>query len=410
GLGGFNLKLFDDAGGTGDATGQMSYDMFNYPLSNSLAGTIDPATGLDACPISTEITDNVQNGDASLAGITGEIVTCPKCESDGATLSPIAGQAVVKNLMPGRYGVVATPAADRIARGEEWLPNNTLDRQKAHDSFLRVAEPSSFQEYGPAGFHVSIGFANPQIIKDRLQNVCNGTDANITGTHCVNSVTGQVTTERMSRTPDERLYSSATYDSFSFTQCYVSLGDADGEDFAFTKCNADGTFTLSGLPDGDWRITVFDQWNDMLVDGLSTPVRLSAANDAACPGHTTARPANTCDMGDIAMNQWQANIYTSTIIDSNRNGVFDGTDHRLALVATNIRFRDGSYSNFNNTDLFGTAGFNEIFPLFSWYVIETDTTRYKSTGVHVVYDAGGPADGTAGGGSSTVGQFMSNTV
>ncbi|HEY3620286.1 MAG TPA: hypothetical protein VGK96_26040, partial [Candidatus Sulfotelmatobacter sp.] len=64
----------------------------------------------------------------------------------------------------------------------------------------------------------------------------------------------------------------------------------------------------------------------------------------------------------------------------------------LSLASTNNRFRDGSYSNFNNTDLSGNAGFNEIFPLFSWYVIETDTTRYKSTGVHVVYDAGGPAD------------------
>ena len=42
----------DDAGGTGDATGTATYDMFNMPLSNSLAGTIDPATVLDACPLS----------------------------------------------------------------------------------------------------------------------------------------------------------------------------------------------------------------------------------------------------------------------------------------------------------------------------------------------------------------------
>jgi hypothetical protein len=400
GLGGFNIKLFDDAGGTGDATGQMTYDMFNYPLSNSLAGTIDPATGLDACPISPMITDNVLNGDATQKGITGEIVTCPKYESDGATLSPIAGQAVVANLMPGRYGVVATPAADRIARGEEWLQTNTLDGQKAHDSFLRVGEPSFFQEYGPSGYHVAIGFANPQIIKDRLQYVCNGTDANITGSGCTNTITGQVTTERMSRTPDQRLYSSGTIDSFSFTQCYVSFGDADGEDFAFTKCNADGTFTLSGLPNGDWRITVFDQWNDMLVDGLSTPVRLAGG---------------TTNLGDIAMNQWQANIYTSTFFDANGDGVRQGTEDGLALVATNIRFRDGSYSNFNNTDLFGNAGFNEVFPLFSWYVIETDTTRYKTTGTHVVYDAGGPADGTctsttAPCGGSSIAANMANTA
>ncbi len=111
--------------------------------------------------------------------------------------------------------------------------------------------------------------------------ICNGGDpiTGVTGTNCTNTVTGTVTTERMSRTPDERLYSSGDNTSFSFTQCYVSFGDPDGEDFAFTKCDADGNFTLSGLPDGDWRVTVFDQWNDMLVDGLSTPVRLAGGDD-----------------------------------------------------------------------------------------------------------------------------------
>jgi len=390
GLGGFNITLFDDAGGTGDATGQMTYDMFNMPLSNSLSGTIDPATQLDACPISAIARQ--AGGTPSPTGITGTIVTCPTYEADGVTFSPLAGQAVIANLMPGRYGVVATPGADHIARGEEWLQTNTLDGQKAHDSFLRVAEPSYFQEFGPAGYHVSIGFANPGIINGRKAGVCAGTDINLgpgTGGTCTNTVTGKVTTERMSRTPDERLYSSGSNDSFAFTQCYVSFGDPDGEDFAFTKCNSDGTFTISGLPSGDWRITVFDQWNDMLVDGLSTPVGFGGSF-GLCQG--TGSTATNCNLGDVAMNQWQANIYTTTFFDANKNGVRDANEQGLTLVATNIRFRDGSYSNFNNTDLSGNAGFNEVFPLFSWYVIETDTTRYKSTGTHVVYDAGGPAD------------------
>ncbi len=406
GLGHFNITLFDDAGGSGDATGQMTYDMFNQPLVNSLAGTIDPSTGLDACPISK----NSRSGasDPTQTGITGTIVTCPRYEGDGKAkiLSPFAGQAVIANLMPGRYGVVATPGADLIANGEEWLQTNTLDGQKAHDSFLRIGEPSFFQEFGPAGYHVAIGFANPKIINGRLKGVCNGTDVNLTGTNCTNSVHGVVTTERMSRSPDERLYGSNTNDSFAFTQCYVSFGDTDGEDFAFTKCNADGTFSLSGLPDGTWRVTVFDQWNDMLVDGLSTPVALSGGHDA--------------NMGQIAMNQWQANIYTSTFFDQNGNGVRDSGETGLTLVPTNIRFRDGSYSNFNNTDLAGNAGFNEVFPLFSWYVVETDSLRYKNTGTHVVYDAGGPADGsqcgpsqtppTAPCGNSAIGANMANTA
>ncbi len=407
GLGQFNITLFDDAGGTGDATGQMTYDMFNQPLSNSLAGTIDPLNNQDACPISSSALIGVDTsngnayGSASPTGITGTIVTCPVFEADGKTPSPLAGQAIVANLMPGRYGVVATPGADHIAKGEEWLQTNTLDGQKAHDSFLRIGEPSFFQEFGPAGYHVSIGFTNPKIINDRKAKVCAGTEPTITGTNCTNSITGTVTTERMSRTPDERLFSSGDNSSFAFTQCYVSFGDPDGEDFAFTKCNADGSFTLSGLPDGDWRVTVFDQWNDMLVDGLSTPVRL--AGGATLP------------LGNLAINQWQANIYTKTFFDQNGNGIQDSTEGGLTLLPTNIRFRDGSYSNFNNTDLNGNAGFNEEFPLFSWYVVESDSTRYKSTGTHVVYDAGGPADGTCSAttvpcGSSNIGNMLANTA
>jgi hypothetical protein len=380
--------------------------MFNMPLSNALAGTIDPSTGNDACPVSKDATTGV-DGLTSPTGITGMIVTCPKYESDGTTLSPLAGHAVVANLYPGRYGVVANPSADRIGRGEEWLQTNTLDGQKAHDSFMRVGEPSYFQEFGPAGYHVSIGFANPKIINDRGKIVC-------AATPCSHAVTGTVTTARNSRTPDERIYGSGTRDSFSFTQCYVSLGEPDGQDFAFTKCKPDGTFTLQA-PTGDWRVTIFDQWNDQIVDGISTPVR-------ACGPGSPAGCSDTTAMGEIGANQWQANIYTRTYFDQNGNGLSDkdgggnDTEPGLALVSINNRFRDGSFSNFNSTDLNGYAGFNEVFPLFSWYVVEADTTRYKNTGTHVVYDAGGPADGacpspaTAPCGHSTIAANLANTA
>ena len=420
GLGGFQITLFDDAGGTGDATGQPTYDMFNMPLTNSLAGTIDPMTGLDACPISTKVTANAQlSGDVATPdvcsadpsakgcqkGIVGMIVSCPTYESDGTTLSPLAGQAVVNNLYQGRYGVMATPAADRIARGEEWLQTNTLDGQKAHDSFMRIGEPAYFQEFGPAGYHVTIGFANPKIINGRLPGVCSA----LTGTDsCTNEVKGHITTARMSRTPDERLYGSGSRDSFSFTQCYASLGDPDGADFAFVKCDDKGNFDFTGIPSGNWKLSVFDQWNDQIVDGISTPIGLASQSNAVV------------DLGEVAVHQWQANIYTRTFLDANGNGVSDkdssgnDTEAGLTLVLTNVRFRDGSFSNFNNTDLNGYANFNEVFPLFSWYVVETDTTRYKSTGTHVVYDTGGPTDGTCGSttapcGSSTIGQNMANT-
>jgi len=411
GLGGFNITILDLVGMSGDPAGQMTYDEFNQPLSNSLAGTVDPVTGLDACAISKNPRKGFDGTD-SPAGLTGVIPVCPKYESDGTTLSPLAGQAIILNVPPGRYGVVATPAADRIARGEEWLQTNTLDGGKDHEAFIRINEPSYFQEFGPASFHVSIGFANPKWINDIGHALCTGAGA----PPCTQTVTGKVTGARMSRTPDQRLYSSGTNDTFSYTQCYASLGSADGADIAFAKCASDGTFSLPGIPAGDWRLTIFDQWNDQIVDGISTPVRVgSATNATLCHGPNTS--GTTCDMGDIGVFAWKNNLYTRTFFDANGDGVSQSEEPGLALVPTNIRYRDGSISNLNSTDLEGFAGFNEVFPIFNWYVLETDSTRYKGTGVHVVNDAGGPVDGsTACGngfptcGNSTLMAHLARTV
>ncbi|MBN3787812.1 Ig-like domain-containing protein [Burkholderia sp. Ac-20353] len=389
GLGGFEIKLWDDAGGTGDPTGQMTYDMFNMPLSNALQGTIDPLTGLNACPIT-----------AAAGGLVGMIPTCPKYESDGKTLSPLVGQAVIANLMPGRYGVIATPAADRIGRGEEWLQTNTLDGQKAHDAFIKVGGPAYFQEFGPAGYHVSIGFANPQIINARRTNA-GKTGLCDTGP-CPNTITGTVTNLHYSRPPNENLYSSGSHDSLAFSQCYVSVGDPDGEDYGFTKCDDKGKFTISNLPSGTTRITIFDQWNDQIVDGLAKAVQLPAAN-----GSTTV------DLGEIPVLQWQTNLYTRTFIDKNLTGIWDETkDAPIALASVNLRFRDGSYSGFNATDANGVAPFNEVFPLFNWYVVDDDMTRYATTGTHVVYDAGGVVDSTTalGARTSKIAANLANTT
>ena len=417
GLGQFQVQMWDAFGGNGDFTGQMGFDMFNQPLVNGLAGQIDPSTGKDACPITKNPrNDGNGNTDPTATGITGMMVTCPEYESDGMTPSPLAGQIVVNGLMPGRWGVIAHPGADRIARGEEWLQTNTLDGQKAHDSFTKVGEPGYFQEYGPASFHVSIGFANPAIINSRHAGVCAGTDPNFPAgaISCTNTIKGRVVGERLSRTPDERLYGSGSHDAYSWTQCYVSFGDPDGEDFAFTKCDADGNFTLTNLPDGDWRITTFDQWNDQLVDGLSTPVRL-------CAGSGGPNCTATTNMGDIATTQWEANLQTKTFIDDENNGLglrADGTPKDgIPFLNVAVRLRDGSIANLLGTDFTGTANFNETFPLFSWYTVETDVTRYKNTGIHVVYDVGGPADGspacgTSGYppcGTSTIGKYLANT-
>jgi len=394
GLGGFNITIMDLVGMSGDSAGQLTYDEFGQPLSNSLAGTIDPVTLMDACPVTANPNTGF-DGTPSPNGLTGVIPVCPTFEADGVTLSPLAGQAVVANMPPGRYGIIATPAADRIARGEEWLQTNTLDGGKDHEAFLKAGEPAYFQEFGPAGFHVSIGFANPKIINDHATNssangLCDPLP-NGGGLTCNEVVKGQVTGSRLSRPSDERLYGSGSRDTFGYTQCYASLGTPDSGDFSFAKCDENGSFTLANIPAGDWRLTIFDQWNDQIVDGISTPVRVGGTN-ADC--HGSGSNGSTCDLGEIAVHAWKNNLSTRTFFDRNGDGVSQDDELGLALVPTNIRYRDGSISNLNSTDLEGFAGFNEVFPIFSWYVLETDSNRYKNTGTHVINDAGGPADST----------------
>ncbi|MEA3108822.1 MAG: hypothetical protein QOI88_3427 [Gammaproteobacteria bacterium] len=384
GLGGFQIELLDQAGALGDSTGQITYDMFNMPVSNALAGTPDPNNHMqDACPL----TSNPDN-------LVGRIITCPTYEADGTTLSPLAGQAVIANLYPGLYEPQAFPDADRIARGEEWLQTNTLDGGKPHEAFIRPGEPAYFQEFGPGGFHVQIGFANPKIINDRRHNlagtgICDAVATGGGGLACKSSISGQVHGNHMSRTPDERTYDTGSYDAFAFSACYVSVGVPDEQDFAFAKCDAEGNYSMTGLPNGTYKLAVFDQWNDIMLDGLITSVVVN--------GNTVVNPTAT---------QWRTNIYTRTYLDLNGNGIPDRTcdangnctdlEPGAPLLPIQVRYRDGSIGFKNNTDLNGYATYNEVFPFMNWLVVEPDQTRYKPTGEHVVYDAGGPDDCTTG--------------
>ncbi len=174
----------------------------------------------------------------------------------------------------------------------------------------------------------------------------------------------------MSRTPDERTYDTGSYDAFAFSHCYVSIGIPDQQDFAFAKCDAQGNFSMTGLPDGVYKMAVFDQWNDIMLDGLIAAVTVS--------GNTVVQPT---------VIQWRTNIYTRTYLDLNGNGIPDrdptsnaDLEPGLPLLAMDVRYRDGSVGFKTSTDFNGYATNNEIFPFMNWLVVEPDTTRFKADG------------------------------
>jgi hypothetical protein len=151
------------------------------------------------------------------------------------------------------------------------------------------------------------------------------------------------------------------------------------------------------VPGGNWRITIGDQWNDQIIDGLSTPANVGCTSNApnGTINATTCPGGQTLDLGNIGVQQWQSNLYTRYFVDDNKDGVWEPGEIGVPQVYTRIRYRNGSNANALLTDPNGIANFNETFPLFNWYVVEPDLGLYKRSGTHTVYDAGGPADGSA---------------
>ncbi|MCU1282427.1 MAG: multicopper oxidase type 3, partial [bacterium] len=365
-LGGFNVILVDPAGRTGDPAGQQSYDAFNMPLSNSLLGR-------PGCPDDQNSKTNGK-GQSDQGHLVGAVYTCPNDPFEGTSKAnpakyALAGHALVKNLTPARYDVIAHPGAARDAAGEVWWQTETLEGTPAQDAFTGVNEPQYFQEFGPPGPHVTIGFVNPNRVAAYAKA------NNLVGTH---TITGRVTNQHMSRPSDVKLWDSGTFDPLSSTTCQVVLNSqsGNGAGIAAAQCDQDGNFKLTNVPAGDFSVTVFDQWLDQIIQTVA--VLVPASGDV--------------DVGNISVLSWFTQYDQNIFLDKNQNGIYEDGEPGISNVPLTVRYRNGAPSNVTLSDSSGNGILVELFPLFNWYVAEADTTRYKQTGVHIVVDAGGQPD------------------
>jgi hypothetical protein len=371
-LGGFNIILFDPAGRTGDVAGQQTYDAFNMPLSNSLLGR-------PGCPDDQNKATN-GTGTSGTGNAVGVIYTCPNDPNEGTNAADpvkyaLAGHALIKNLTPARYDVVAHPGAAREGAGEVWWQTETLEGTQAQDAFVGLNEPVYFQEFGPPGPHVTIGFVSPGHVAATAQA------GHLTGSHVI---TGKITNQHMSHPSNVTLYDSSSYDLLAATTCRVVLNSQAGNGPAISsaQCAPDGTFTLTGVPAGDYDLAIFDQWLDQIIQNTAVSV----------PSNAT-----TVAMGTIPVLSWFTQYDQNIYLDSNGNGQMDPQEPGISNVPLTVRFRDGSISNRTQTDSTGNGILAELFPLFNWYVAEADTTRFKQTGVHVIVDSGGKPNTTGSG-------------
>jgi len=327
GLEGFSILLHDNAG-------QVSQDAFGNPLG----------TTYQQDPEGNFILDGDGNPMVAQIG-TGEILT----DADGLVL--------IKYLPPGKYGIQIVPPL-----GSDWIQVSTIEGTPTVDAWLKANEPNILVEFGPVFNHVFIGFVSPSALPWAL----NPPAPVIAGT-----ITGQVVNNHISRPPQIRGFPGAPV-----PECWVGLNDigATQAGLIAVPCDADGNFTIAGIPPGLYQLVFWDRPLDYIFNFTSV---------------TIPPEGGTVDLGQVPMFAWFGKQQGYVFFDANENGFREAGEAGIRDQNLNLRFRDGSIYQATPTDPNGYYEFPEVFPFFKWLVSEVDFARFKATGATIAVDEGG---------------------
>ena len=331
GLQGFSIVLEDAGGKYGASAGIQSVDVYGNPLCTTY------------------------NQDGSIL------------EAGAGCTTDADGVVNIKNLAPGKYGVIVVPPT-----GSTWVQTSTIEGTKLIDAWVKANEPSFFGEFGPPGPHVSVGFVPAGPSAPYVSPQLNGSV----------TVTGQVVNLHLSRPPDSAFYNGGP---FPHTTPWVGINDASGGvlgDGLYAEITDEGNFSIDGLSPGkEYQLVVWDENLDLVFAQTSLTVDASGN----CNG------LSGCDLGDVPVFQWFTRMEHYVFNDANENGFWDVTgEGPIPEQNVNLRWRDGTIYQAFPTDGEGIAPFDQVFPFFSWLVAEVDFARFKATGATVVVDDGGP--------------------
>ena len=325
GLQGFSVSLFDEAG-------LISKDAFSNPL-----GTTYVTNGSGEFIFDTE-----GNPVVDILGV-------------GVILTDANGEVIVKYLPQGKYGVVVTPPT-----GQGWIQTSTIEGTRTVDAWVRAGEPPYMLEFAPGFYHIFIGFIKKA---NRLPSIPDEGRAR-------GDLTGRLVYNHLSRPPTVLGYPGAAVPG-----AYVGLNDPNSlENLYVQAADANGTFTITGIPSGTYELVFWDNALDSIW-GFRTV--------------TIPEEGGEVNYGDITVNAWFGRIQGSVFYDSDEDGFRDPSEVGIRDQGINLRFRDGTIYKSAVTNPLGYYSIKEVFPFFHWLVMEVDFLRFKATGATFVVDDGG---------------------
>ncbi|MDT5024773.1 MAG: hypothetical protein QOE61_1199, partial [Micromonosporaceae bacterium] len=332
GLSGFTARLFD-------VMAEVSTDYYGNPLCTQYQRSAPDA----AHPL----------GQVVFSGGKPVIsVQSTGCKSDAN------GDIVIPNLGPNRYASQVVPPT-----GSNWVQTTTLEG--AHDWDIWVQEGNTgFDTEQVVGGervpHVDFGFVSPKALTGSATGEIVGT-AVLARTYVGGQ--GGVTL------PNAGVAGASFAGPVS--QPYVALSDLGNNDqmVYMGRGNADGTFDIKNVPNGDYQMTLWDGPQETILDSFNVTV----AN------------GQKVDIGTKPLVGWFTEVKGSVFIDKNGNGKRDPGEVGVPQFPVALKERDNSLmdqgTNTVTTDANGNYSIKEAYPMGKWLVLEAFNTRYKTTGI-----------------------------
>ncbi|MCF8120659.1 MAG: hypothetical protein K9L83_10660 [Deltaproteobacteria bacterium] len=289
------------------------------------------------------------------------------------------GEAMVKYIVPGKYGVrVSPPREDDDGMTMEWTQTTTIEGTPTIDAWVKANEPKAFVEGFGAGFwHAAFGFVKLAPASSTYKGqTLNMLPWNVTPPGGTGSIEGTLRVNHFSRPPALQGY----FPGEPVKEGWVGLNNPNAQPadtpagLYATPCDPDtGYFKIDNVPAGVYTLVHWDEPLDMLFGFKTVEVREGEA----------------VDLGDVLVFQWFGHINGKVFYDTNQNGFPDAGEAGMADQGMTLRFRDGTVYQATATNQLGEYSFPEVFPFFKWLILEVDFLRYKATGMTSVVDYGG---------------------
>ncbi|MBI5304495.1 MAG: IPT/TIG domain-containing protein [Chloroflexi bacterium] len=269
--------------------------------------------------------------------------------SGGQCVSDVNGLITIPNLGPNRYAVFVVPP-----NGQTWIQTTTLEGGHDWDVWLHENYTGYDPEMIVGGEQVPeavFGYVQPRSLP------ASGAAGRITGRamgirEYVQQAGGSVPEGPVAR-PWVALTNLLTGD----TLIYAAQG------------NADGTFDIQNVPNGDYQLAVWDAPQLYLLQLQNV----------------TVQNGQTVNVGDMLLAHWFGTIEGTVFIDTNENGRRDPGEAGLPGQSIALKTRENSLvdqgSNSTVTDNQGRYVMNLTYEYGWWNVLEVYNDRFFTTGV-----------------------------